>query len=636
MGASGGRGRTPQQPQSINLPKIQKEAVPAPQQKKEELSRSLTPLPLGEGGTAIWERAKVVLRTDKPGANVMRYLDCWEKLQGKDLAQNGLMPHWINEKEGKEFCSNNRIIQLQKTMKMSTELEQELWKTCVKDEEANIITRVPEENVKWSCPAWVIPKKKEGTAEVTYRRVQDCRRINDLLIDIPFQMEDTRTILDLAKPGLFATSLDFKSAYNLFPIETDSEATTVINPENFVYYHCFKVKQTWWKPRGMLFGAKHAPYYFTIIMRPVMKEIRRRWRTDVVIYLDDMLILHENQNYSLKTTLEIAQFLLSLGIILSVEKCEPIPKRIIKFLGWEWNFETFALKMTQERRRSLMKEVKIWMRRAIEQEEVLIKTLQELVGKLQFLKPQLTRILLYLRPFYDMIAKGIAITGQRGRVKINPSLLGSLRWIDKELFYNTPRKLLQTPPQGILTTDASESGCGATLMIDQMEYFMLERFNRNLPPPKSSNQRELLAVHRALLHFRPIIMEQNINTLTLESDNMTTVYNVLKIKSAKGPLKIVRALFSTLTAMNLTLTPLYRPGINNEKADALSRLEWMGDYEIKWEVVEKVLDLWKIQPTIDLFATKESYKLPAYCSANKTDHAAQWIDVWTQPWEGWK
>jgi ribonuclease HI len=520
-------------------------------------------------------------------------------------------------------------------MPMSTYLQQKLWESCINDEAANILTRTNEENVKWTCPAWVIPKKKGESGEISYRRVQDCRAINELLTDLHFTMEDANTILSLAKKNMVATSLDFKSAYNLFPIEGDTEAQNLVNPENFAYYHCFKVKETWWKPRGMLFGAKHAPFYFTTIMKPVMKHIRKQWNTDVVIYLDDMLLLHENPAYLEKATAEIANFLLSLGIILSVDKCEPSPKKIIKFLGWERNLQQFTLRMTGERRVELSREIKNWKKRTIREDIVKIRELQEIVGKLQFLKPQISRILLYLRPFYNLIATGIADQGQKGEIRLNRSILGALKWLAKEISFNSPRDLQSHPPQGILTTDASEQGCGATLQVEGEEFLMYAIFNENDRAPETSNQRELLAVLRALQHFQPIIQEKRISTLTLESDNMTTVYNIQKIKSSNCPLRIVRALFSFLAKIKLTLIPIHRPGVDNEKADALSRLELMGDYEVKWEAVQRVLDKWKITPSIDLFATTTNHKLPVYCSANKTDTEAIWIDAWTRPWKDW-
>jgi hypothetical protein len=152
------------------------------------------------------------------------------------------------------------------------------------------------------------------------------------------------------------------------------------------------------------------------------------------------------------------------------------------------------------------------------------------------------------------------------------------------------------------------------------------------PAPTSSNQREMLAVLRALLHFLPTLEELQIKVITLESDNMTVVHNILKAKAQTGPLPIVRALFSFTTRHQIILLPIHRPGIRNEKADALSRLEWMGDYEIQWELISPILREWKITPTIDLFATRANHKLPLYCSAVPMDQEAFAYNAFSIPW----
>jgi hypothetical protein len=445
-------------------------------------------------------------------------------------------------------------------------------------------------------------------------------------------MEDTRTILDLARPNLFATSLDFKSAYNLFPIEGDSEANGSKNPEKFAYYHCFYVRNTWWKPRGMLFGAKHAPYYFTMIMKPVITAIRVKWRTDVVIYLDDMLILHEDAIYLRRATNEIASFLLSLGIILSVEKCEPFPKRIIKFLGWEWDFQNFALKMTPERRKTLLKETKLWKKRMKKGSWTTIKELQELVGKLQFLKPQVNRILLYLRPFYDIISKGVAKVGHQGTINMTKNGMGSLKWIIKEIKYNSPRKLTKYPPEGTLTTDASEDGYGATLLIEEEEFFMYGKFDEFDPAPDSSNQRELLAVLRAINYFREIIDKSS--HLEIRQHNYSIQYT--ESQSRVGSASHSERTILNINRVKSNSCPPIQAGTTQRESGRPQQIRVDGRLRSEVGTSPEILDEWNIFPSIDLFATSRNHKLPIYCSAEKEDPHAAWIDAWTKPWKEWQ
>jgi hypothetical protein len=188
----------------------------------------------------VWERANRILKNEKPGVHILGALAKWKELGVAEETSKGLTAFWIDEAVARQYCSQNLELQKKKIMRMNAVEEEELWKSCVKDEQADIIVRTNERDVKWTCPVWVIPKKSEGAGNPTFRRVRDCRRLNELLEDIPFEMENTTSIMDLARPNLYATSLDLKSAYNLLPIDYDSEAKGLHNPENFAYYNCFR------------------------------------------------------------------------------------------------------------------------------------------------------------------------------------------------------------------------------------------------------------------------------------------------------------------------------------------------------------------------------------------------------------
>jgi hypothetical protein len=42
--------------------------------------------------------------------------------------------------------------------------------------------------------------------------------------------------------------------------------------------------------------------------------------------------------------------------------------------------------------------------------------------------------------------------------------------------------------------------------------------------------------------------------------------------------------------MNIQLTTIHIPGLQNNKADALSRLAWRGDYMIKPEILQQTME----------------------------------------------
>jgi hypothetical protein len=71
-----------------------------------------------------------------------------------------------------------------------------------------VIEEVPRDSLRWCNPTFIVSKKTgEG------RKILDCSVLNDFLLDRSFKMEDVRTIIQLAEPGDWATTLDIKSAY---------------------------------------------------------------------------------------------------------------------------------------------------------------------------------------------------------------------------------------------------------------------------------------------------------------------------------------------------------------------------------------------------------------------------------------
>jgi hypothetical protein len=259
-----------------------------------------------------------------------------------------------------------------------------------------------------------------------------------------------------------------------------------------------------------------------------------------------------------------------------------------------------------------------------------IKQFRGIIGKLAFLRPQLTRVFLYLKPLYKASNTAASKAGDHGRLRLKPALLGSFLWCLKEITHNTPRSLRPLVPQAVLTTDAAETGVGGVLTLQQQKLYMARQLSED-GSSKSSNQRELAAVWHSLKHFAPTLALHKISVLTLESDNTTVVANLAKIKSAPGPLKLVRRIFSWLIKPKIELLPVHKPGVLNTEADALSSLEWMGDYSVKWEPIAQTLSEWGVQPTIDLFATKANRKLPRYASP-VVDPEAEWIDAFSRPW----
>jgi hypothetical protein len=84
--------------------------------------------------------------------------------------------------------------------------------------------------------------------------------------------------------------------------------------------------------------------------------------------------------------------------------------------------------MAAERRASLLAQLSKWKRLTYEMATVPIKQFRGIIGKLAFLRPQLTRVFLYLKPLYKASNTAAGKTGDHGRLRLKPALLGSFLW----------------------------------------------------------------------------------------------------------------------------------------------------------------------------------------------------------------
>jgi hypothetical protein len=201
--------------------------------------------------------------------------------------------------------------------------------------------------------------------------------------------------------------------------------------------------------------------------------------------------------------------------------------------------------------------------------------------------------------------------------------------------YNTPFCFEVRVSAARLTTDASEGGWAGHIEIGYLLWHCFGFYFQD-DGLTSSNQRETAAVLRSLTYFAPVLQHFQIRGLTVQCDNLVTVYNLQRQGAGPALLRLTQKIFSILTAQDIRLHVCHIPGVQNVLSDALSRLEITGDYQLDPEVYRNSMAMLRFTPTIDLFAHCQNKKcqrfvaLPGVRAAGATALDAFDIQDWSK------
>ncbi|KAA6356661.1 MAG: hypothetical protein EZS28_047812, partial [Streblomastix strix] len=108
--------------------------------------------------------------------------------------------------------------------------------------------------------------------------------------------------------------------------------------------------------------------------------------------------------------------------------------------------------------------------------------------------------------------------------------------------------------------------------------------------------------------FEATLQAMNIKCLKILSDNSTACFCLMRKRAAFSIHKQIDRILATLEQNGLIIKVKHIKGLDNKEPDALSKLARAGDYQIKSDVLMKVLQQWHISITLDAFASRRNAK----------------------------
>ncbi|EUC55562.1 Transposon Tf2-1 polyprotein [Rhizoctonia solani AG-3 Rhs1AP] len=385
---------------------------------------------------------------------------------------------------------------------------------------------------KYSSPVHFV-NKKNGKR----RMVVDYRQLNANTVKNAYPLPLIQTLVEKLRGAKVFSTLDLKSGYNLVRIKEGDEWKTA-----------FKTKYGLFEYRVMPFGLCNAPAAFQHFMNDIFRDILDVY---VVIYLDDILIFSKNQEDHVKHVQEVLKRLRDNSCYCNLEKCFFF-KSEVEYLGVIANGE--GVRANPEK---ITKAVD-W---ATPQS---VKGVQEFLGFVNFYRRFIKDFNKIAFPLYKLLNKDVPWTWESQQEEAFRALKQAL--IDSPI-------LIQPDPskEFFLECDASDYATGAILNQKGSDDKLhpVAYLSKTLAPAERNYDiydKELLAVIRALKEWRHLLEGTEI-PVTILTDHKNLEYWGTKRDLSRRQMRWM----GFLADYNYRI--VYRPGVQNKKADILSRRE---------------------------------------------------------------
>jgi hypothetical protein len=450
-------------------------------------------------------------------------------------------------------------------------------------------------------PIGVVPKKNGKK-----RLIIDMRFVNQFMQIPKFKLEDLRTAINYLEQGDWMIKIDLQDGYFHTPVHRMFRKFLAFSWEGKVYHY-----------NVLPFGLAISPICFTKFLRP-MVQFFRLMNLRLVSYVDDFLFLLKNPD-SQMIQLIINTFS-AFGLRINLQKSILIPTQEIEFLGMILDSQKMLVKAPKSKIRNAIREAKHIKEKLVNSCPVTKRSLARFAGLAIAISKAIVPAKLMLRFVYKAMS---SVKHWNEHIIPSEQLIQDLEWWVSNLKNWNGRSVIVKDPETHVFVDASQSGWGATCEGLEAAGFWSIR-DRKRP----SNQRELLAVTKAILSFADILKDKKI---LVHSDNITTVCLINQMMGRTTQLNLInRSLLSLITNLNIELSAIHIPGLLNERADELSRLTDKSDWMLNRAIFTQLDNLWGPH-TVDRFATDLNAQTTRFNSLRRCP-GTEAVNAFSQDW----
>ena len=401
-----------------------------------------------------------------------------------------------------------------------------------------------------------VPKK--GSSRI--RLIHDCSRpdgqaLNDYAYNNPFHYQTIQDATDLIGHGDFMAKIDLSNAFRSVRIHPSNFCATGLQ-----WTFCNQAKPTYLIDTRLPFGAKRSPEIFNELTQAV-RRIMSSWGHDrIIAYLDDFLVIGSSYQDCLHKMRCLLDLLRHLGFSINYGKvCSPTQR--IVFLGIILDSISMHLELPSNK----IEDLKSCLKSAQQRTKITKRGLQSLVGKLNWATQAVYGGRFYLRRLLDKI-HDLRLPWHRTRITsdMRKDITWWLLFMDT---FNGTVPMLDKRPLTPVHIDACPVAGGAVYK-NQFVY---------TPWSTWPEAQHLHINHKETLSLEPAVVRwasQWANKKVLvHCDNQTAVAVINRGTSRNHTVMAsLRRIFWWSAIFNFRLKAIYYPGVQNNVADAVSRL----------------------------------------------------------------
>ena len=426
-------------------------------------------------------------------------------------------------------------------------------------------------------------EKESGSEE--FRPVINLRPLNRFVRTESFRMQSLQIAKSLIKPGDFLMKLDLKDAYYTVPVNQDHRRYLRFCYQGTLYEFCC-----------LPIGLSSAPRVFTKLLKPVA-TLLRSMGIRIVIYLDDILLLHQDQEELGKIFNKVLDLLQNLGFTIKREKCSSAPTQSLVFLGGLLDSVEMSISLPSEKLDAIIKTAN----EILKDGAVTYKGLSSFLGRLSHAAQ--TGVWTAPLHYRSIQQQHVRMTCQPSGWPTTARVFLSQKSIEELLaWWQSPEvQVFNGQPLQLPAFDMTIS-TDASLWL----------------PAEANSQINLLELKAALLALQAFFRTYTPTPrhILLQMDNSTAVAYVNKRGGTRsyGLSTEVLKLWALLLHAGCWIPAKHIPGTSNTIADLASRQftsysEWTLDRDVFHRIARRIY-----RPDVDLFATRANHRLPRYVS----------------------